>query len=53
MSCNKGPEFVENQCFGYGIGLVKNRPSMLVPGPWLRTAEINPLRTWLGIHKVS
>jgi hypothetical protein len=34
MSGNKGPEFVRNECFGHGFGPAKNRPSMLMPGPW-------------------
>ena len=45
MSCNKGPEFVGNECFGQGISPAKNRPSILMPGPWIRTAEMDPMRT--------
>jgi hypothetical protein len=52
MSCNKGPEFVGNQCFGHGIGPAKNRPSILMPGPWLRTAEIDPKQTF-AVHYLA
>jgi hypothetical protein len=51
MSCNKGPEFVRNECFGHGISPAKNRPSMLMPGPLLCMAEIDPTRTFRSIYQ--
>lgn len=38
--CNKGPEFVGNECFGDDMGPAIHRPPILMSGSWLRTAEI-------------
>lgn len=47
MSSNKGLEFVGNEYFGHGIGPARNRPSMLMPRPCLRTAGFDPKPTFV------
>ena len=46
ISCDKGPEFIGNECLGHGISPAKNMPSMLMPRPWPRTAEIDRFRSF-------